>query len=146
MAPDTQGAASWRFFLSPDQSFRSQRYGMGSGLVAWLPVDLEKCACVLFHSSTVHGWDGKLSPIPSFQPSATLSIPHTGRLWKTFDISLFSSQTRMFPVLLCPPLPMRIPSFPALLTVFHQGTLFPSDISFNFVRSIECNSGRLVFH
>lgn len=133
VASDTQGAAAWRFFLSPEQSFRSQRHGVGSGLVALLHVDLEKCACVLFHSSIVHGRDGN-------HPYALLPQPsgfHTQGGFGKPLIFLFSPYG--------PERFQRIP-FPALLAMFHQGTRFPSDISFNFVRSIECNSGRLVFH
>lgn len=107
VASDTQGAAAWRFFLNPEQSFRSQRHGVGSGLVALLHVDLEKCACVLFHSSIVHGWDGNPTLCP---PSTALRIPHTGRLWETSDLPLFSLQTRTFPENSLPSSSNHVPS------------------------------------
>lgn len=140
-----------KFFLSLDQSCRSKKLGMGSGLVTWFPVDLEKCVCVLFHSYIVHGWDGKLTPTHSFHVwlTACLNSRYFTHKW------VFRKSLPCLSFLLTdkdissPPLPSPSPwgflSFLALLMVLYHGRLFLSDFSFSFVRSIECNASRHVF-
>lgn len=123
--------------------------GWLGGLVPRGPGKMCLCPVSQLRSS----WMGREThpyPLPSMgepQPSAARGIPHTqGGFGKPLLCLFYPCRPGRSQSSSASPSPRGFLSFPALLTVFHPGTLLPCDISLNFVRSIEGNSGRLVLH